>query len=256
MTSKGQTVGGLDVMGGQESVYDDLLSPASTMWASSPQAAMMQDMLVGVEYVDDFVGFISGTGAWIVSTATTGTATAGTLAGGTVALAAGATTANQGVQIQRSGSHFIPAQGKHIWFECRLKVNVLQTQFLCGLFDVDTTLIATGALHATDGIGFQCLTSDGVLLPVSKASSTATTGTTTNTLVAATYVRLGFTMTWGSITNVASVQPYVNGVATGSPITTNVPTASLTPSFVCQAGTGAGSNPQVDLDFVNVIQLR
>jgi hypothetical protein len=245
--------------GSQPNYFDDQLSPAiraggPSLWQGAPQLALIQDMVVAAEFMDDFVGLVTGASAWVTTQATSGTATAGSLAGGTAALNAGATTQHQGIQMQRGGSHLVPALGKHIWFECRAKVNVLQAELLFGLFDTDATLVTAGALHATDGIGFQCLTSDGVILPVVKSASTATTGASVATLTAATYVRLGFVLTWSA--TLQQVQPYVNGAAVGNPITTNIPTVALTPSFVCQSGAGAGSNPQVDLDYVNTIAIR
>lgn len=253
MSTRGALVGGAGSIGPQAVAYDDQLSPApgASLWYTCPMQAYGNDASVGSQLFDDFIGFVTGSTAWVTTQATSGTATAGNLAGGTAALNSGATTQHQGIQMQRAGGHIIPAVNKHIWFECRLKTNILQGEFLFGLFDIDTTLVAAGALHATDGIGIKSVTSDGVCLPVVGSSSTYTTGSSIKTLVAATYVRLGFV-----VTSNTSVQFYVDGVATGNAITTNIPTVSLTPSFVAQAGAGAGSNVAVDLDYTWSFQLR
>jgi hypothetical protein len=250
-TSKGLMAPGLGQMGPQAQTYDDQLSPSvgASVWDSAPQCAMMRDMLAGSEFMDDFIGLVKAADAWILSTVTSGTATAGSLAGGTAALNAGATTANQGVELQRAGGHFLTATGKHMWFECRFKVNVLAAQIMCGLANITTTVFAAGAISATDIIGYTSLTGDGVMLQNTRASGTGTTNTGP-TLVAATYIRLGFT-----VVDNTTVTFYVNGVAQATKQTTNIPSASLAPVFVLKAA-GGGTTPQMDLDYVNVIQLR
>ena len=250
MATKGFYLGGIQGAGPNLNFSDDQLSPAkgASIWQRTPQLSILLDPAVGYEFYDDFIGLVTGTSAWVTTQATSGTAAAGTLAGGTVALNAGAATANQGIQMQRAGAHFFAAAGKHMWYEVRLKTSQLNGQFFFGLADTDTTLVATGAIHATDHISFSSLTNDGVVLFKTSAASSVTNGGAATTLVATTYVRLGF-----EVSGNTSVTPYVNGVA-GTPITTNIPSAGLTPSFVCQAA-GAGT-PQVDVDYISVQQLR
>jgi hypothetical protein len=252
MSTKAFYAGGIASLGANLNFADfDAGSPGngSSLWQSCPLLAINQDPMLGYEMFDDFVGIVKAADAWIATPATSGTATAGTLAGGTANLNAGASTAHQGIQIQRAGGAFSPAAGKHLWFEARFKVNVLTAELLWGLFDIDTTLIATGALHATDGIGIKSVTGDGVCLPVVGSSSTYTTGSSIKTLSTATYTRLGFT-----VNGTSSIQFYVDGAAVGSAVTTNIPSVVLAPSFVCQAnGTGT---PQMDLDYAWIVQLR
>ena len=226
---------------------DDGLSPTrgSSMWQTFPMLAVQQDPSVGNYYLDHFTGFTTATGGWISTQATSGTSVQGVLTGGTLKLDAGATTAHQGIQVQRTGGYVIPAAAKQIWFECKLKTSVLTLEFLAGLATVSTTLISAGAISgAADLIGFSSVTGDGVILPQAIKASTAATIATSNTLVAGTYVRLGFV-----VTGLSQVDYYVNGtlsktMSTGS---TNIPVSILTPSFVCQ--TSGTSQPVIDIDY-------
>jgi hypothetical protein len=250
MSTRGATVGGAGTLGPQASFIDDGISPApgASLWQTCPLLAGLCDLHGLCIFEDDFIGLTKTADTWIATQATSGTATAGVLAGGTCALSAGATTNHQGEQLQRAGGHFIPAVSKSIWFECRLKTNLLTLEFLAGLADIDTGLITTGAVHATDCIAFSSVTGDGVLLQNVASGGTHTTAAGP-TLVAATYVKLGFVLTSNT-----SVQFFVNGTAQGAPVTTNIPAVTLAPSFVCQA-TGTGT-PQVDIDWVMCAQLR
>lgn len=219
----------------------------TSLWEDCPILAWVSDPSVGCHFFHDFVGLDKSTESWIATQATSGTMTAGVLAGGTAALSAGAATDNQGINVQLAGGAFVPTAGKDIWYETRLKCSQVAVQFYAGLAVIDTTLIASGAIAHSDSIGFSSVTDDGVLLGNVRASSSSTT-TTGTTLVADTYVRLGF-----KLTGVSSVTFYVNGVAVGSAVTTNIPSAAvLTPSFVCQA-TGSGT-PIVNVDWCRVFQ--
>jgi hypothetical protein len=238
-------------MGARLNFTDNLLSPAQgkSLWQTCPLLEYLCDPFLLHWFEDDFDGISKAADTWIATQATSGSATAGVLAGGTCALSAGATTDHQGEQIQKAGGGFIPAVGKHIWFETRLKINVLTAEIFYGLADIDTTIIAADAIHATDYIAFSAITDDGVLIPGCSSGSVATNNASPKTLVAATYVRLGFVLTSNT-----SLQFYVDGVAAGAAITTNIPSVVITPSFVCQA-TGTGT-PVVDIDYVCCAQLR
>ena len=227
---------------------DDLAANGPGLWASCPLLPILFDPSIAVVFCDHFVGLDKSTESWIATQATSGTATAGVLAGGTVALSAGATTDNQGIQLQRAGGAFITAASKHLWFECRLRQSQLASQFYAGLAVVDTSLIAAGALAHTDSIGFSSVTDNGVLLANTRAASTGSTSTG-HTLVADTYVRLGFVLS-----GINDVTFWVDGVRTATTHTANIPSgAVLTPSFVCQA-TGTGT-PILQVDYVKVVQL-
>jgi hypothetical protein len=227
---------------------DGLNANGPGLWASCPLLAILSDPTVGYQFFDHFMGIDKAADSWIATQATSGTATAGVLAGGTVALSAGAATDNQGIQLQLAGGAFVPAASKHIWFECRLRQSQLASQFYAGLAVIDTSLIAAGALAHTDSIGFSSVTDDGVLLANTRAASASTTSSA-HTLVADTFVRLGFV-----VNGVTSVTFYVNGTATATTHTANIPSAAvLTPSFVCQA-TGSGT-PILSVDYVRVVQL-
>lgn len=188
--------------------------------------------------------------------ATTGTAAISTAVPGALLLDAGATTDNQGINLQRLKSAFIPAANKSIWAEFKVTLTattppVTKAQIFVGLAASDTTIIASGAQSANNRIGWQIL--DGALLVSSFTCDKAGTGTTAtgHTFVPATAVRLGFFYDGVADT----VQQYINGVATGTAIATaNIPKVAIYPSFVCQSD--ATDRPNLILEAYRIMQLR
>jgi hypothetical protein len=252
MSTKSYYAGGLGSSGPQLNFTDDLLSPAkgTSLWQSCPLLAIMEDPTVGHIHFDDFHQLTKAADNWILTAATTGTAVAGVLAGGVATLDAGAITDGQGPQIQSAGVDFIPAAGKDLWFETRLKVSHVSGDFFFGLTALDTTLVATSALTISDGIGFESFTGDGVLVASSEKATVRGTVAAVKTLVAATYVKLGFV-----VRGVTDVTFYVDGVANATLLlTANIPVLALTPGFTVHA---TGTDQAVlDIDWVKVVQLR
>lgn len=251
MSTKSYYVGGLGSAGPQLNFTDDLLSPArgASLWQSCPQLAIMQDPSVGNFFLDHFHTLTKSSEDWILTQATSGTAVAGALAGGVATLNAGAVTDGQGPQIQNAGTEFVPAAGKNIWFECKVKVSHISGDFFFGLAELDTTLVATSALTIANGIGFESFTGDGVLVASSEQATARATVAAVKTLVAATYVKLGFV-----VRGVTDVTFYVDGVANATLLlTANIPIVALTPSFTVHA---TGTDQAVlDIDYVQCVQL-
>lgn len=245
---------------GRTSTFDPLLSSAypQGLWVDCPLAEYRHDPSIGILLDDPCVSYNAQatTGDWVGTAATSGTAATHTTIPGAILLDAGATTDNQGMQIQRTKAGFIPAAGKDIWFEARVLLTattppVTRAQVFIGMCAADTTIIASGAMSTNDHIGWNIL--DGELL-VSKFScdKAATTNRATgHTFVAATVVRLGFKYDGTADT----VQQYINGVATGSAqVTANIPKNVIYPAFVCQSdGT---DRPNMALMGLRVFQLR
>lgn len=256
MASKGYTDPGTR----RVSVYDPVLSTnyASGLWKTCPLQEFLHDPSIGVLLDENFVSYNAAatTGDYTLTQATSGSAAISTTSPGTLAIDAGATTDNQGANVQRLKSAFVPAANKSIWAEFRVSLTastppVTRAQVFVGLAASDTTIIAAGAQSTNNRIGWQIL--DGALLvssfTVDKAGTASTT--TGHTFVAATAVRLGFVYDGAADT----VQQYINGVATGSAIATaNIPKLVVYPSFVCQSdGT---DQPILNVHGYRVFQIR
>jgi hypothetical protein len=226
------------------------VSPSQSLWSDCPMLPWLCDPTLMHVYFNDFHSANKATEEWILTQAVSGTAVAGTLAGGVFTLGAGATTNHQGPNVQLAGVDFVPAAGKDIWFEARVKVNVLTGRYFVGLAELDTTIIASGAMTTDNHIGFSSLAGAGVVNLDSEKATAGLATTAVHTFVADTYVKLGF-----KVSGVTSIQAYVNGVAVGDPNpTANVPIVGLTPSLVVHA-TGTGT-PAMDIDWIRVAQLR
>lgn len=252
MSTRSYYAGGLGSAGSQLNFTDDLLSPVkgTSLWQSCPMLAILLDPAVGHMFKDDFHQLTKAADNWILSVVTTGTAVAGALVGGVATMDAGAVTDGQGPQIQSAGVDFHPAAGKHIWFETRVKVSHISGDFFFGLAELDTTILSTTAITTANHIGFKSLTGNGVLIGTGAKAAAEGTVAAVHTLVAATYVKLGFI-----VNGVDSITFYVNGVANATTLATaNVPIVGLTPSFVVHA---TGTDQAVlDDDIVQAVQLR
>ena len=202
---------------------------------------------------EQWMGFntVATTGDYTLTTVTSGTAAISTTEQGVLQLDAGAATANQGCNLQRQKSNFVPALTRDIWAEFRVKlVTSINSQFFVGLAAVNTTVIASGALNTANCIGFSSITNDGVILATGiKASAAATQAATT--MVAGTYQNLGFYYN----STADTIQFYVNGKTKGAVMATaNVPKVALSPTFVNQGG-GSGQ-PVLYCNAYRVMQRR
>lgn len=192
--------------------------------------------------VDIASNTISG---WTFTDVTSGTITKDTTNPNGVALiSAGAATANQGVNWQLDNPPLKISSGKPVVFEAYLKytgLSNLKVQTFVGLATGGTTaLIASGAMATVDRVGFQGITSTGVLNSVCRGGGTAATGTGL-TLVNNTFYRLGLYAT------TSQVDFYVNGSIVSS-LTTQIPTGALAPIIVVQSnGTDTAA---MSLDWV------
>lgn len=256
------TRGYTDIGSGRASFYDPTLSTTystSTLWANCPLLEYFFDPSIGILFDWNGTSYdaTATTGDWVGTAATSGSAAMSTTIPGCLAIDAGATTDNQGFQIQAKKAGFLPAAGKSLWWEALLHVTastppVTKLQFFSGLAASDTTIIAAGAMSTNNRLGHMIL--DGGLLVTTFTADKAGAATTKTgpTLVAATDVRLG-----GYFDGAAdTVQQYVNGATSGTAVATaNIPKAALIyPSVVCQSdGT---DQPIVNLKAFRVFQLR
>lgn len=245
---------------GRCSVYDPVLSPTystSSLWRTCPLWEYLFDPSIGIMFDWDGTNYNSAANTdWTGTAATTGSAATSTAVAGALTLDAGATTANQGFQIQNLKCGIIPAANKSIWYECRFRLTattppVTKAQIYVGLAASDTTIIAAGAMSTNNRIGWEIL--NGGLLVTTFTCDKAGTATTKTgpTLVDATDIRLGFFYDGAADT----VQQYVNGAASQTAVATaNIPKVVIYPSVVCQSdGT---DQPNLILQSIRCFQLR
>ena len=243
------------------SFYDPELSTTystSSLWRDCPILEHKFDPSIGVLLEENFCSYNAAatTGDYTLTAATTGSAAISTTIIGTLAIDSGATTAAQGVNLQRLKAMFIPAAGKDIWAEFRISLTattppVTKGQIYVGLAASDTTIIASGSQSTNNRIGWQIETAG--LLQMTFTSDKAGTATTKTgpLLVAATAVRLGFRYDGTADT----VQQYINGATSGTAVATaNIPKLAMYPSFVCQSdGT---DEPILNVHGYRIFQYR
>lgn len=227
--------------------------PGATLWDRFASATRHCDPYPVTWYDQDFVGVTPATNTingWTVTVATSGTVTEDTTnPNGAVAISAGAATAGQGVNWQMSGSPFKIAANKPVAFEVYGTFSGLSTtpkiQFFAGLAEQSTALITGNAMATKIRLGFQGVSTTGVLTSVARSDSTAVTGTGV-TITNAAY-RLGFYATS------SQVDFYVNGAIVSSS-TTQIPTTAVAPAIVMQAN--ATVTPVFTVDYIRVAGLR
>lgn len=246
---------GFTTPSGRVSHYDPTLSTgySANLWKTCPLLEYMFDPMIGFMVDERWNSYnaASTTGDYVLTAATAGTGAISTAAPGVLELDSGSATQGQGATLQRVKSAFLPAAGKHIWAEFKLKVvdSYDKVEFFCGLSEIDTTLIASQANSSANHIGWQCVTNDGVLLFSAEKAGTGATKAAT-TLVEDTYLTLGF-----YVNGVTEIEQYVNGVLTGTNhVTANIPVVAVYPSFVCQ--TGGTNDPIMHIAAYRIFQLR
>ncbi len=202
-------------------------------------------------FKDDMNSYTAGD--WTLTQASSGTAA--TVLGnyGELQLAAGAATADQGVQLQSLSSIPAIAASEVVRFGARVNIEVGTTNFgqmFVGLAITDTSLIAAGVMAVTDYVGFQ-IDAAGSAAGTVDFELNSTTGSleATNavaTLVKGTAVDLEFIFD-----GVSTVTPYINGTAGTAITVTNAPEGVLRPSLLCQAeGTDSVTN-SIDWMYVH-----
>jgi hypothetical protein len=235
--------------------YDPTLSSgySANLWKTCPLLEYQHDPMIGVLLDERWQSYNAAatTGDYVLTQATTGTGAISTAAPGVLELDSNSTTATQGANLQRVKSVFVPAAGKHIWAEFKVKVvdTYDKAEVFVGLSDVETAILAASANASDNHIGWQCVTDDGVLLFSGEKAGTGATRAAA-TIAEDTYITLGF-----YVNGVTEVEQYVNGVLTGTnTATANIPVVALVPSFVCQSG---GTNdPILHVQGYRIFQLR
>lgn len=224
------------------------------LWGDCPLLALYLNPTLGHQEFDTFTAF-DADDDYVVTQATAGTADVIDGDGGLLQLDSNSTTADQGIQVQHKTETFKLEAGKTIWFEARVKVvdTLTKCQFFAGLANLDTTLIASGEISATDYVGFL---SDATKMGSASAGKwdfelydgvTAEAVSNAVTPAEDTWVRIGF-----KIEGVTTATPYVNGVA-GTAITiADAPDTEMAVSFVCQ--TEGLNDPILTVDWYRCVK--
>lgn len=244
-------------MRGMTPFFGTAIPEASLMLAS--RGDKVPDLLNAYVEFDDFDNFdnTATTGRWVTTQATAGTTARIDGAGGLLELDSNSATQGQGVQIQRTKETFLPAAGKNILFETRLKVTdtVGGVQFFAGLSVLDTTIIASNAMSASNFIGYvlddakQTANAGAPSFGVDSTAGAAELTAAAVTLVEDTWIRLGFLLE-----GITKLTPIINGVPGTAVTVTNCPVTEMAPSFVCQ--TNGTVDPILLVDWFYCIQVR
>lgn len=169
-------------------------------------------------------------------------------AGGELALTSTATTDNDGASIQ-GNEVFLPAAGKDIWFEARVKKSDAdQSDLFVGLCENFATN-PEACLTASNRIGFQIDDGNASILAKSEKADTETSMDTEQDSADATYVKLGF-----HVVGLDKIEFFVNRVKRAT-ITTNIPIVEMAVAAFHLSGDANGTHVAT-LDYVFAMQTR
>lgn len=167
-------------------------------------------------------------------------------ANGLLRISSTATTDNDGGSIQ-GNEIYLPAAGKTIWFEAKVRASDVDHDMFIGLtqnFATDPEAV----LAASNRIGFQITEGSAVWLAKSEIADAETSTSTGVTQVAATFDTVGF-----RVNGVSTIEFFVNRnlVATH----TSVPATELTPAFFNLSGNATGTHT-ADVDYIAICATR
>jgi hypothetical protein len=211
-----------------------------------PQGRMSPDY---VTVFDDFTGVvIDATNDWtVVKDSSAAVALVADTAGGEVVLTSQTTTNDDGASIQ-GNEIFLPAAGRTIWFETRIKVADADQQDvfvgICENFATDPE----ACLTASNRIGLQITDEDASILCKSEVADAETSTDSAIDAVDATYIRLGF-----KVSGISQIQFFVNRelVATH----TTVPATEMAPAIFSLSGNASGTK-SLTADYIMCVATR
>lgn len=206
---------------GEDSLFADLAMPAPTKFHT---------------YFEDFDTYTAAD--WTVTETQVGATQALTDGDGGLLLITNTSADNDLVAMQKVGESFKFESGKKLFFEARFKVSdATDSDVVIGLQITDTS-----PLDVTDGVFFIKPDDAATVNFLVEKNNTATTASAIATMANDTFIRLGFYYDGAS-----AVQYFVNGVLTGSSVTTNlVDDEELTISLAIQNGAAAAKTMTVD----------
>ena len=243
---------------GADALYTGTLGVgySELIWQDCPWEDIKRDPGIGIAYEDDYNGSNNLTTAegWVITAVTTGTLALLAAEGGAiVADSAGNGSIDDGVNAQQVNNRFLPAAGKTIWFEARVKMNDATDQYFIGLAATDTTLIASGVIDdVSDKCGFfhHAASTDNKISSITARGSADDATADVGDNADDTYVTLGF-----KITGLTSVEFFRNGVLVETGTTAaNIPNAAMCLSLVAQVEV-ADADAEMTVDWVRIAQL-
>ncbi len=234
---------------------------SSNIWSDCPIEAIRNKQVDGIFVGDDFV---DGVPAYKYDEykANSTTITQLPLTGGIVQVGGNGTDNDEG-NMQQDGAPFVisSTSAYDLWFEARVKKESITDEhlaFFIGLgeesFAADTAMSDDEAdLISKDLIGFHCDLSDGDALDIVYGKATGgaadvqTVKAAAATLVADTYIKLGFKVSWGKPgTSAKRISFFINGVEQSTYVTDTLLEASTFPDgeelamlLLTKVGTGA-----------------
>lgn len=204
-----------------------------------------------VDIYDDFTGVaVDSTNAWtVVKDSGASVGIVADTSGGEIAITSAATTDDDGGSIQLNET-VLPAAGRTIWFECRVKAaDVTQHEFNIGL----TQNFATNPeamLTASNRIVFQSNDGSAALLCKSEVADTETSTDSGVVLENATYVKLAF-----KVTGLSKIDYFVNDTLVATHTTAAIPTTELAVGAYSLSGVDTGTK-SMTIDYIRCIHSR
>jgi hypothetical protein len=224
---------------GQHTIFVDANEPQRWLDVWGPDCSRVVEEFV----VQPFMS-ASNMGGWTTTlvNASTAALTAGAAGGSLLITTAGAE--NDGVNTQVTGEAFLPKATNRLYFGCKFQVSeATQSDFLIGL-----AITSTAALGGvTDGIYFRKVDGATAAYFVVETASTETS-TAAFTCAATTDYIVEFT--WDG----SALKFYVNGVLTGTPALTNIPTAEYM-SPIVEYLTGSADARTMTVSWLRAFEL-
>jgi hypothetical protein len=145
-------------------------------------------------------------------------------------------------QIQSTEEWIKLSAGKKVWFETKMKISdATQADFFVGFATTDTSIIA----GTTDSCGFRKLDGSTSVASVTEDNTTETTTAGVHTMVADTYVTLGFK--WDGV---SKVKFFVNRSLVATHTANIEQTNKLALTFCLQNGEAVAKTMTIDYMYV------
>lgn len=227
--------------------FNGAILRADTFFHDMPQAFSALDW---VEHMDDFTRVANDeTNDWTVIEDTgASVAIVADSASGELALTSTATTDNDGASIQ-GNEIWVPASGRTMWFETRIKCSDADETDICAGFTVNFTTNPEAMLTAAERICFQVDDGDASVLCKTETGGTETSTDSGVDLVDDTYAKLGI-----KVLGTGGVEFYINRQLVASH-STNIPTTEMAVAAMSLSGSATGTRVTT-LDYIMAAQSR
>jgi hypothetical protein len=199
------------------------------LWEGIDWGQLMTDPSVGHMIYDNFLPYLAD--KYTVTAATSGTFTQQTGKYGGAVADSGASTNNQGVNIQGPAVFAPTANGMIVMETVGIHTaNGTGPNFFCGLHEADTSIIAADALSSDDYVGYFSATSNTLLAKNRKTAITEASQSAGSIPTSGAVQRYGF-----KIIGTKKIEYWLNGVLLATKPITSIPATSLAMSLVVQS---------------------